>query len=250
VSNYAVQILARLGLNEASARAIAPRLVVASHDAGEAVWLQNQQLSAWCFIISGVVVGTSPGISGARLPVTLHGPESWFGELPVLNQEPTLLDYVCATDVQLIRMPVRSFLHAVSTDPGFSAHILKMMARRAQLQLDLVISLKVGSPIMRTILGLAQIAEALAGAVHRDEALAVPIKQSLVAAICGVSRTLLSQFLQALQEAGWVRVHYSRLELVRPHAWIGLARAMHRHRLFERHVTLAEMLHELELEAG
>lgn len=246
MSNYAVQILSRLGLNEASARAIAPRLLIASYDAGQPVWLQNEHIAAWCFLISGMVVGTSPRMSGQRLPMTLHGPQTWFGEVPILNDEPTVLDYVCATDVQLIRMPVQTFRDAISRDPGFSAHLLRSTARHAQLQMDLIISLKVDSPTMRCMLGLAQIAQALIASVEGQQPLAVPVKQSLVAAICGVSRTVLSQYLQALQLAGWVRVHYGKLELVRPGAWVLLARTMHRHRLFERQVTIGDMVQELE----
>ena len=246
MSNYAVQILARLGLSEPSARAISPKLVIASYETGQPVWLQNERIDAWCFLISGMVVGTSPRMSGQRLPMTLHGPQAWFGEVPILNDEPTVLDYVCATDVQLIRMPVLTFRHAVSTDPGFSAHILRTTARHAQLQMDLIISLKVDSPTMRTVLGMAQIAEALFASVEGQETLAIPIKQSLVAAICGVSRTMLSHYLQGLQLAGWVRVHYGRLELVSPRAWVRLARTIHRHRLFDRQVTIGEMVHELE----
>jgi len=246
VSNYAVQILSRLGLNEPSARAIAPKLVIASYEAGQPVWLQDQRIAAWCFLITGMVVGTSPRMSGQRLPMTLHGPQTWFGEVPILNDEPTVLDYVCATDVQLIRMPVQTFRDAIARDPGFSAHLLHSTARHAQLQMDLIISLKVDSPTMRCVLGLAQIAAALYASVEGQQPLAVPIKQSLVAAICGVSRTLLSHYLQALQLAGWVRVHYSRLELVRPDAWVRLARTMHRHRLFERQVTIDDMVRELE----
>ena len=246
MSNYAVQILSRLGLSEPSARAIAPKLVIASYEAGQPVWLQDQRLAAWCFLITGLVVGTSPRMSGQRLPMTLHGPQTWFGEVPILNDEPTVLDYVCATDVQLIRMPVQTFRDAISRDSGFSAHLLRSTARHAQLQMDLIISLKVDSPTMRCVLGLAQIAAALYASVEGQGPLAVPIKQSLVAAICGVSRTLLSHYLQALQLAGWVRVHYSRLELVRPDAWVRLARTMHRHRLFERQVTIDDMVRELE----
>jgi hypothetical protein len=111
--------------------------------------------------------------------------------------------------------------------------------------MDLAIALKLGSPIMRTILGLAQIAHALSASAQGATALDVPIKQSLIAAMCGVSRTSLSNYLQGLQVAGWVRVHYSRLELVNPGAWVRLAQAMHQHRLFERHVTIDDMVREL-----
>ena len=245
MSNYAVQILSKLGLGEPAARAIAPKLVIGSYETGQVVWLQNQMVSAWCFLITGIVVGTSPSMRGQRLPMSLHGPQSWFGEVPILNDEPTVMDYVCATDVQLIRMPVQTFRDAVSSDPGFSAHILRMTARRARLQMDLIITLKLDSPTLRTMLGLAQIAEALAASADGQETLAVPIKQSVVAAMCGVSRTLLSHYLQILQLAGWVRVHYSRLELVSPKAWVRLARTMHRHRLFDRQVTIEDMVNEL-----
>jgi len=246
VSNYAVQILSRLGFGEPAARAIAPKLVIGSYETGQVIWLRNQTLSAWCFLISGIVVGTSPSVSGQRLPMALHGPLNWFGEIPILNDEPTVMDYVCATDVQLIRMPVQTFREAVASDPGFSNHILKMTARRSQLQMDLIISLKLDSPTLRTMLGLAQIAESLAASAEGQEVLAIPIKQSVVAAMCGVSRTLLSHYLQTLQLAGWVRVHYSRLELVSPKAWVRLARTMHRHRLFDRHATVEDMVRELE----
>jgi len=242
-----VQILVKLGLTEPSARAIAPKLSIASYDVGQPVWLQNQLLSAWCFMMTGIVVGTSPRLNGQRLPMTLHGPQSWFGEVALLNDEPSVLDYVCATDVQLIRMPVQTFRQVVAAEPGFNAHMLRMTARRSQLQMDLIISLKVDSPTVRTMLGLAQIADALSASWDGKDALAVPIKQSLVAAMCGVSRTLLSHYLQALQLAGWVRVHYSRLELVNPRAWVRMAHTMHRHRLFERQVAIEDMVRELEL---
>lgn len=246
MSDYAVQILSRLGLSESSARGVAPKLVVASYEAGQVVWLQNQPITHWCFLISGIVVATSPRLNGQRLPMALFGPQSWFGEIPIVNNDPTVLDYVCATDVQMIRMPAPTFHHAVATDAGFSAKILRMTARRARLQMDLIVSLKLDSSTMRTMLGLAQIAEALSAPSLAEDILAIPIKQSLVAAMCGVSRTMLSHYLQVLQTAGWVRVHYSRLELVAPRAWVQMARSMHRHRLFDRQVTIDDMVRELE----
>ena len=246
MSDYALQVLARLGLNTPAARAIAPSLVIASYDIGQPVWLQNQMLSDWCFLMTGIVVGTSPRMEGVRLPMTLHGPHTWFGEIPILNEEPTTLDYVCVTDVQLMRMPVHVFRRAIAMDCGFSSHVLRLAARRAQLQMDLIVSLKVSSPTMRTVLGLAQMAAALSASQEEPQVLALPIKQSLIAAMCGVSRTLLSHYLQVLQVAGWVRVHYSRLELASPRVWIRMSRTMHRHRLFERHVTIQEMVRELE----
>ncbi|WP_298924828.1 Crp/Fnr family transcriptional regulator [uncultured Ramlibacter sp.] len=247
MSDYAAQILVKLGLTEPSARGIAPKLVIASYDVGQPVWLQNQMLGAWCFIMTGIVVGTSPRLGGQRLPMTLHGPQSWFGEVCLLNDEPTVLDYVCATDVQLIRMPAETFRQLVATEPALGAQVLRMTARHAQLQMDLIISLKIDSPTVRTVLGLAQIAEALSASWDGKDVLAVPIKQSLIAAMCGVSRTLLSHYLQVLQLAGWVRVHYSRLEMVAPRAWVRMAYTMHRHRLFERQVSIEEMVKELEL---
>lgn len=250
MSFYSLQILSRLGLTETQARKLATQLTIGSFDSGHAVWNKDQMPDHWSFIISGVVVGMSPKRTDPRLPMSLHGPQSWFGELCILNQESSVLDYICATDVQLMRMPASLFNQTVATEPAFSAHILRLMSRRARLQLDLIIALKVGSPTMRTMLGLAHIAEALFPSTPTQDVVAVPIKQSLVAAMCGVSRTLLSHYLQELQSAGWVRVHYSRLKLVHPRAWIRLSRHMHRHRLFERQVSIHDMVRELELENG
>lgn len=152
-------------------------MVVASLEAGQHVWEQHQMLTDWCFLMTGIVVSTSPRLGGQRVPMTLHGPYTGFGEVPILNREPTMLDYVCVTDVQLIRMPVLAFDHVIATDIGFSSHVLRLAARKAQQQMDLLTLLKLSSPITRTILGLAHIADELSASRDDEDYLDIPISK-------------------------------------------------------------------------
>lgn len=111
--------------------------------------------------------------------------------------------------------------------------------------------MKLGNPVLRVVTGLAQIAEALAYRSERPptigfgEGVNIPVKQHVLAGLCGVSRTIVSEVLQKLAANGWVRISYGKLELVSIVAWHAYSRRQRARNLNCLNPSIEEILSDL-----
>jgi hypothetical protein len=80
--------------------------------------------------------------------------------------------------------------------------------------------MKFGNPCLRVLMGLSQFAEALF--YHSDRpptigfglGLEIPVNQKLLADLCGVTRTIFSEYGQKLAAEGWLTISYGKLEIL------------------------------------
>jgi hypothetical protein len=84
-------------------------------------------------------------------------------------------------------------------------------------------------PAPRVIFGLAMLAEALNSsyshlAVYLPEGpLTIPVKQTLLASLCCVSRGVFSSTAQQLADAAVLQVNYASTQLLSTKAWLNLS---------------------------
>ena len=109
--------------------------------------------------------------------------------------------------------------------------------------------MKQGSPPLRVVMGLALFAEALFYNSSRpptrgpeQTSMEIPVKQSVIASVFGVSRSVFSELVQHLASAGFLRVNYATLELRSVETWLRFSRKYRQARMNVTKPTMDELI--------
>jgi CRP/FNR family cyclic AMP-dependent transcriptional regulator len=225
--NYIFELLVGLGLSESCVLRMLPNAKMVAYDSQEVIWSKGEDVAAWTYIISGLVGASVPIREGGCIQVNIYGGRTWFGEEALLNRYPSSLDYVCLTPVRAVRVPAVDTLAAFQDEPEFARYIALLTAWRSRQNSEMIVLMKQGSPALRVVMGLALFAEALQYSSSRPPtegpdggSVEIPVKQSVVASACGVSRGVFSEVVQQLASADWLHVDYRTLELRSVQSWL------------------------------
>jgi CRP/FNR family cyclic AMP-dependent transcriptional regulator len=250
LSKYAQQLLQGMRLSEAHIRHVQPLLTIRSFDEGTLIWAKGRSVQAWNCIMTGYVAAGMPVQRGGRMPLHLFGPDAWFGEQALLDGQPSDLDYICLTPVEVIGMSQACLQEAMYAEPDFSGALLQQMAWRARQHTAMLAVMRTGCMALRLFRGLAQFAQAqslqAAERISDGDVVDIPIGQDQIAALCGISRTLFSAGLQHLVKAGWVKVRYGAMELQSAQAWRVFAQRQRDSPGLNSRPSMAELLSALK----
>lgn len=252
MSIYAYQLLKSLGISEQRVRRVLPSIKVDSLEPGKTICHKGARPETWTHVVSGLVSAGIPDIDGAVTPINIFGPGTWFGEVAILNRQGLVLECMCLTPVRILTVPLEQAVEAFENEPEFTRHVARLVAWRAQQQAEMLALMRQGSPQLRVVMGLALFAEALHnGSSHFPtndigDFQEISLKQSLLAAMCGVSRGIFSECVQQLAAAGWIRLNYATLDLSRVQVWRKFS-SNHRNKRHNNHKpSMPEILSLLE----
>lgn len=251
MSIYDYHVLKSLGFSDANILKLLPKLINKTFVADQVLWPKGASEHPWCHILSGLVSASLPNVDGDHLPMDIYGVGAWFGEASVFNHHPSALEYVSLTEMRVLMLPREDAQQALATEPRFAQHVAELTAWRGQRYSEMLALGRIGNPTLRVVLGLAMFAESMQkGASHLPapngkDYLEIPLKQSLVAAICGVSRGVFSEQIQPLVAAGWLRVNYSTITLLKLSHWGAFSRSYREKRVIDTKPTITDILHLL-----
>jgi CRP/FNR family cyclic AMP-dependent transcriptional regulator len=255
MSNYLMHMMARVGMSEQLSRSMLQHAKLVSYEPEQMIWKKGDTLDYWQLVIEGLVVASAPKGDGERMPMFIYGNHTWFGEQSILNRRPTALDYHAASDVQAMRLPAALMVQALDREPMFLKRVASMVSWRAEMSADTLALMKFGSPAMRVVMGLGLFTEALASHSERpptigfDGGLEIPVTQAVLARLCGVSRTLFSEYLQQLAANSWVRIGYGKLEVQSIGTWQRFLRCLRRDSVSLGTATIEDLLTQLDVHA-
>ena len=256
MSSYIYQLLKGVGLSERYALELLPRVQTTVFDAGQVIWPKGGEVQALTYIASGLVGASAPLREGGSIQVNIYGPRTWFGEEPLLNRYPSCVDYVCLTPVRVVSVSAADTMTAFQHEPEFARFVALLMAWRSRQHSERVVLVKQGSPALRVVMGLALFVEALHYNSSRPPtqglegtSIEIPVKQSVVASICGVSRSAFSELVQHLTSAGFIHANYATLELRSIETWLRFSRNYQRTRANLTKPTIEELTLQLQQEA-
>ncbi len=250
--SYIFKRLRSLGLEHELALKTASVVKVRSFEAGSVIWAKGSEVQSWQYIVDGLVAAAIPTTNSLSTPISIYGKGSWFGEQPIINRKPSYAEYVCLVETEVLALPAANFDQLFVDDAGFARHVAKLMAWRVQKTSETLMLMKLGNPCLRTVMGLAQFAEALAYRSDRPptipfgEGVEIPISQTTLASLCGVSRTLFSEYVQQLAAQGWLKISYAKLEILLISAWLGFASRQRERNFSNLNPSAAELLEELK----
>ncbi len=252
-NSYVYTRLRRLGLSDALALQTTPLVKVQAFEVGKKIWTKGGEVQHWQYIMNGLVSASIPTTNSESTPISIYGKGSWFGEQSIINRKPSFADYVCLTATEVLRMPASTFDALFGQEPEFARYVAKLMAWRAQKTSETLMLMKLGNPCLRVVMGLAQFAEALAYRSERPptvafgEGVEIPIAQNTLASLCGVSRTLFSEYVQQLAHNEWLTLHYGKLEILNISTWLRFARRQREDHVNMLSPSITELLEVLRV---
>ena len=223
------QLLKSVGLSDACAIRMLPAIRSQTLEADQVIWSKGDKRQPFTYLAEGLVVCASgQGGDGTLNPVNIFSSGTWFGEAGFLNQ-PSGFNYLCLTPARLVSIPFDQALSAFEQEAEFPRFIARMTHWRDQQHAEMLALMRTGSPALCVVLGLAMLSAAiLNNSSHLPNNplgahLEIPLKQSLLAAMCGVSRGTFSACLQQLAAAGWLQVNYATIKLQSLQTWQSFA---------------------------
>jgi CRP/FNR family transcriptional regulator, cyclic AMP receptor protein len=250
--SYILKRLRHLGLNDPVAHLVARDIRVQSFEAGHTIWAKGGMVQSWQLILHGLVSASIPTVNSDATPISVYGDGSWFGEQSIINRKPSYAAYVCLIPTEVLSMPAERFDQLFLEDAEFARFVAKLVAWRVQKTSETLMLMKLGNPCLRVVMGLAQFAEALSYRSERPptigfgDGLEIPIPQSTLASLCGVSRTLFSEYVQELANDEWLKLSYGKMEVLSPLAWHSFAQRQRTLDIGNLAPSMAQLLQELK----
>ena len=249
--NFKYQQLRNVGISQEKALQMAAFIRIASFDEGQVIWSKGSKIDSWRFIISGLVTASVESPNGALMPISIYGEGSWFGEQSIINRKTSYADFVCLASTDVMSISSEIVLELMETQPSFALYLTRLMAWRVQKTSEMLMLMKFGNPCLRVVMGLSQFAEALF--YHSDrpptvgfgQGVEIPVKQKLLADLCGVSRTIFSEFVQKLAAEGWLAISYGKLEILSLPNWHRFSQKQRERQINDLNPTFEELLIEL-----
>ena len=229
IAMHAPGLLRQIGFSEPRVSQLLPLVELRQFESGE--YFGQGVLAPLTCILSGLVGAgqVSKGKNDEFIPANIHGLGTWLGGGEMLNPPIAGQDYLCLAPTRLLIIPQKSALEAFEKEAEFSRYIARQQAWRKHWQADMRHLLTAADPAMRVVFGLAMLAEALHCSYSHldadlpDSPLAIPVKQTLLANLCCVSRGVFSSTAQQLADAGVLQVNYASTQLRSTRAWVNLS---------------------------
>lgn len=248
---YAYQKLRSLGCSESTAKIYATKTIVKSFGVGDLVWSKGQKITHWSCIINGLVSCSLVSPDKENVHVALFGENSWFGEQSILCQKPSFANYSCLVPVDTLQISSESVLELLETEISFASKLAKIAAWRVQRTSELLMLMRMGNPVLRSVIGISQFAETLAYNADRPPTIGfgseitIPINQTVLASLCGVSRSRLSGVINTLEKHGWLRLEYGRIEVLNLPAWHAFASSRRNMSIIKYDPTIEDLIESL-----
>jgi CRP/FNR family cyclic AMP-dependent transcriptional regulator len=249
VHDFTLQVYSSMGVGTTLAYEAGKQSRVISRKAGDLIWRTGAPITHWHHIIDGIVAEQVTMDQGLSYPLALHGRGSSFAKHDLLGDGRAQVDYLAVTDVELLTLPAHAYLALLRSDSGFAQHLVTLLSAEIRQQNNHLIVNKCSNSALRVIGGLALCAEGLCnpvsgGAPHfmRANSLLLPLSQQMIARLCGVSRTLFSEYIGQLERGNWVRLQYRGVELQQLDAWRGLFLRLHSQQVWRRNPSVNALL--------
>jgi CRP-like cAMP-binding protein len=250
--NFKYQQLKNVGISQEKALQMAAFIKISSFEEGQVIWSKGSKIDAWRFIITGLVAASAESPRGLMMPISIYGESSWFGEQSIINRKSSYADFVCLASTDVMSISGDIVLELMETQPAFALYLTRLMAWRVQKTSEMLMLMKFGNPCLRVVMGLSQFAEALF--YHSDrpptigfgQGVEIPVKQKVLADLCGVSRTIFSEHVQKLAAHGWLAISYGKLEILNLPNWHLFSNKQRERKFSELSPTFEELLVELK----
>jgi len=183
---------------------------------GEMIFARGDAPTNFCMVLSGRVRMSRVSAGGRESVYSVIGRGRWFGEISLLDGKPRTHDAFAVGSTELLVLGRREFHRILAAHPEGMHLIVQQMCARLRVAFDHAESAEQAPVDARMAERLLELADRTDHVVH--------ISAENLGGMVNRSRQTVAKYLQAWEDAGWIRRHYRQLELLQPEALRRLAR--------------------------
>lgn len=188
--------------------ALAPIVLHRTFEPGETVVAEGAAADGMYLVVAGRAAARVTTVDGDELMLAIHGRGDIFGELALVRSNGLRTASVVALEpLTTVLITPTEFDRLRARDPNVERFLVAVLAERiARLthQLQAALYLSVEERVVATLRRLAE--------VYGDgEPLVVPLAQTDIASMAGVSRQRCNQVIRGLVQRGAIRVAHRRI---------------------------------------
>ena len=229
-----------------------PRLRSQDYQEGDIILAKGAEVPSLFYLCNGMVGAGLPMPGQPCQPLKVFGQGTWFAETALLNGGCSVWECTALSSCRVLAVPMEDAADAFAQDLEFSRFVARLTSWRNRQNQEHSALQQLGSPPLRVVLGLALLAENLqSSASHLPTSdlgvdLDIPLNQSLLASLCGVSRGIFSDCVQQLAQAGWLTPKYATLTLRQVAAWNNISNQFRTNRYVDSKASMQVLLAQFE----
>jgi len=183
---------------------------------GEMIFARGDPPTAFFMVLSGRVRMSRATAAGRESVYSVLGRGSWFGEISLLDGKPRTHDAFAVGSTELLALGKRDFDRILTVHPEGMQLIVRQMCGRLRAAFDNAESAEQAPVDARMAARLLELAD------RTDHVVRISAEE--LGDMVNRSRQTVAKYLQAWEEAGWVRRDYRQIELLETDALRQLAR--------------------------
>lgn len=185
---------------------------VTEHDVASGAFIAQRGDASdhWMGVVRGLVKLASAAPDGRSTTFAGVPPGGWFGEGALLKREPRRYDVIALSDSRIARLPRATFDWLLDRSFPFNRWLLAQFNARLGQFIGIVERERLLDPDAKLARVIADLFDPI---LYPGAGLRLPISQTELALLVGVSRQRTNQSLQTLEKAGLLSVEYGAIQV-------------------------------------
>ena len=172
---------------------------------------RGDRLNSWTGVVSGLIKISAISMDGKPMTFAGVGAGGWFGEGTVIKHEARKYNVVALRVTRLALLNRTTFMWLFETSVGFNRFLVHQLNERMGQFIATIEHDRIHDPLARVARNLAWLFNPV---LYPQVGSHIEITQEELALLAGVSRQVANKALQALAEAGLVRLERGGITVV------------------------------------
>ena len=202
--------------------------------AGQTIQPYEDEQERMIYLSSGIVMASvdESDQRHSRHPMMVYFPGMWLGAKRAAEDffhsiSASEYETTAASDVVAISIEKPLLSRLMGAQQDFRDFVMRICVNENIRYSHLVLQMKFNNPVHRVVYGLSGLADAYlrvnglfsGNKKDPDAKVSLTLTQSMIAELCGVSRSALSPILKELKDHGWIDMAYGQITLCRALLW-------------------------------
>lgn len=174
---------------------------------GEPIYLFGDEPDGIYGLVEGGLDVAIPRADGMDLTAHRADPGFWVGDLAMFVGQTRLVSLIAASRTQVIHLPQNALQRLVEAEPDYLRDFYALTYENMKLTLRLLANLATTPSEVRIAMRLLMYDDA-------EKQTGIPVSQSKLAELLGMSAPTLQRVLRRLQDDGLIEVGYGRIRIL------------------------------------
>ncbi|HIZ51257.1 MAG TPA: Crp/Fnr family transcriptional regulator [Candidatus Pseudomonas excrementavium] len=174
-------------------------------------------------VSTGAMRISNTGADGREALLTVLSPGNWFGEISLFDGLPRTHDAHAMGVTELLLIPRTGFQQLLERRPELYPHFMRLLCRRLRQSFNMMEDSALLPLPARLAKRLLMHAQYYGDVALGNERLSIQLSQEVLGLMLNSSRQSINKLLKKLEQAGWIRIHYSQITILDEEALTRLA---------------------------